>query len=300
PARGAQALRVRPTLRETPNAAGADAVLRPPPPCACRSLRRHERIPVVGRRDEVLLDRARRDPAQQVERRARLVVGAAGAAAAEGLLADDGARGLVVDVEVAGGVTERGERLADRAAVTGKHGAGQAVRRRLVHEPQDVGPRLVIDVRGDDGPEDLLAHEAVLRILREHQRRLDEPALLVAVLAAGEDLRVGGLAGVIDVRSDLAERLLVDHRAHEVAEVARIAHADVLDHGDHALPHVVPHGARDVDAGDGAALLPLVLVTAADDGNRQRLGFRALVGYYKFIPAGLADVERVRLRKSVG
>ena len=68
----------------------------------------HERIAVVGRRHERLLDRARADPAQQVQLRAGLVVGARPAGAAERLLADDRAGRLVVDVEVAGGVAQRG------------------------------------------------------------------------------------------------------------------------------------------------------------------------------------------------
>src|SRR5580704_3111757 len=59
------------------------------------------RVPVVGGGYEEFLDRAGGDPADQVEHRAGLVVGAAGPGAAEGLLADDGAGGLVVDVEVA-------------------------------------------------------------------------------------------------------------------------------------------------------------------------------------------------------
>src|SRR4029077_2299093 len=66
------------------------------------ALGRHERIAIVARRDERLLDRPRRDPADQVPHRAGLVVRPGGACASEGLLADDGARRLVVDVEVAG------------------------------------------------------------------------------------------------------------------------------------------------------------------------------------------------------
>src|SRR6185437_6140538 len=67
----------------------------------CRSA--HVRVAVIGRRHEQLLDRPGVDPADQIKDRARLVVGAAGPGAAERLLADDGAGGLVVDVEVAGG-----------------------------------------------------------------------------------------------------------------------------------------------------------------------------------------------------
>src|SRR5262245_32119108 len=67
---------------------------------------RQERIREVARRDEGLLDRTRRDPPTQVQGAARLVVRSRGAAPAERLLADDRAGGLVVDVEVSGGVAQ--------------------------------------------------------------------------------------------------------------------------------------------------------------------------------------------------
>src|SRR5689334_18184547 len=61
----------------------------------------HVGVGVVGGRNEGLLDGAGRGPAQQVQRRTRLVVGARGPGATERLLADHRARGLVVDVEIA-------------------------------------------------------------------------------------------------------------------------------------------------------------------------------------------------------
>src|SRR5436190_11115194 len=67
-------------------------------------LRSHERVAVIRGRDERLLDRARADPADQVPHRARLVVRARRSSATEGLLADDRAGRLVVDVEVPGRV----------------------------------------------------------------------------------------------------------------------------------------------------------------------------------------------------
>src|ERR1022692_324793 len=74
----------------------------------------HMWISVIDRRDEQLLDGPGIDPADQIEDGARLVVGAAGPRAAEGLLADDLAGRLVVDVEVAGGEAERLGRRRDR------------------------------------------------------------------------------------------------------------------------------------------------------------------------------------------
>src|SRR3954462_15720772 len=73
----------------------------------------HERIPIVRRRGERLLDSPGADPANEVELGAGLVVGSRATGAAERLLAHHGARGLVVDVEIAGGVAQVERGVAD-------------------------------------------------------------------------------------------------------------------------------------------------------------------------------------------
>src|SRR3954471_23246465 len=92
-----------------------EETLRPVGPVAA-----HERVAVVGRRDEGLLDRAGSDPANQVPHRAGFVVRAGCAGASERLLPDDGAGGLVIDVEVARGVAQLLMRLLDGEAVVGE------------------------------------------------------------------------------------------------------------------------------------------------------------------------------------
>src|SRR6478672_1618188 len=77
----------------------------------------HERIGVLRRRRERLLDRSRAHPANEVELRPGLVVRSAGSRTAEGLLAHHRARRLVVDVEVSCRVAERDAGLLDGAAV---------------------------------------------------------------------------------------------------------------------------------------------------------------------------------------
>src|SRR5450755_1544874 len=67
----------------------------------------HERVMVFGGGDERFLHRARVRPAHEVHLRSGLVVRARRARAAERLLSDDRARGLVVDIEISGGVAER-------------------------------------------------------------------------------------------------------------------------------------------------------------------------------------------------
>ena len=86
-----------------------------------------ERIAVVGGGDKCLLDAACADPTVEVEGTTRLVVGSGGAGSAEGLAADHRSGGLVVDVEVSGGMTERLFCHFDGIAVGGEDGACQCV-----------------------------------------------------------------------------------------------------------------------------------------------------------------------------
>ena len=70
--------------------------------------------------DEALLDAARADEAQEQVHAARLVVRPARASAAERLLPDDGARALLVVVDVAGRVAQTVGRLEQRLALRGE------------------------------------------------------------------------------------------------------------------------------------------------------------------------------------
>ena len=89
----------------------------------------HVRIGVGRRRHERLLDRAGAGPAQEVLRRAGLVVGARGAATPERLLPDDRTGGLVVDVEVAGCEPQPVAGVGDDRPVLGDDRAGEPERR---------------------------------------------------------------------------------------------------------------------------------------------------------------------------
>src|SRR5205085_10829203 len=154
-------------------------------------------------------------PAHQVLLGAGLVVGAGGAAAAEGLLADDGAGGLVVDVEVAGREAELFAGGGRRGAVLGDDAAGEAVGRGGLHLLQHgVVVGVVVDVDAQDRAEVLVLEDLVLRVGGDQDRRADEVALGVVVGAAGHDLdgRVG--LGAVDRRLVLGERAVVDDGAH--------------------------------------------------------------------------------------
>ena len=142
-------------------------------------------------------------------------------------------------------------------------------------------------------PEDLLAHQLVAGVVGLHQRRLHEVAHAAVGAAALDDLRVP--LRVRDVVADLRERLPVDHRAHEVAEVARVAHRDVLHHRHGAVAHLGPQALRHVDAAGRRALLALVFVGAAHHRHRHFLRVGRGVHHDEVLAAGLAHESRIRL-----
>src|SRR5215217_8622976 len=103
----------------------------------------HVRVVVIGRRYERLLDGPGRRPPQQVERGARLIVGARSARAAERLLPDDGAGRLVVDIEVARGEPQPVLCLQHCLPVVGDDRSRQRVLRAVV---DDIEHLLVVGV----------------------------------------------------------------------------------------------------------------------------------------------------------
>src|SRR5258708_29426118 len=76
---------------------------------------------------ECFLDRSRRYPPREIPYGTRLVIGARRSRAAERLLADYRARRLIIDVEVAGGVTKPIGCARDGTAITGEDRAREAV-----------------------------------------------------------------------------------------------------------------------------------------------------------------------------
>src|SRR5206468_10540248 len=128
-------------------------------------LRRHKRIAIIPGRRKSLFDIPRADPANEIELRARLVIGARGTSPAERLLANHRARRLVVDVEIPGSVAQRQRCFANRTTICTEYSASQRVRRSLVDGLERLRPLLVrVDVRRNDGPEDLFAQQPVTRI----------------------------------------------------------------------------------------------------------------------------------------
>lgn len=162
----------------------------------------HMRIAVSGGRDERLLERTRRHPAQQVQRRARLVVGAREPTTAERLLSDDRAGGLVVDVEVARRESQCGGSLLDRGAILRDHGPGQCVRGCSVDHLEHVLPRtgdgVVVDVHSEDRAEIFGGERFVAGIVDEQHRGSYEPSDPLVVPTADGELHAGAVPSAVE------------------------------------------------------------------------------------------------------
>ena len=148
-----------------------------------------------------------------------------------------------------------------------------------------------IHVRGHDRAEDLLAQAAIPGVLCFDQRRLDEVPLVAGRRSSRDNLRVP--LRVVQVSADLREGLLVDHRAHEVAEVGHVADLDLMHHRGRAVPDVVPQRPGHVDAAGGGTLLPLVFEPAARDRDSDFHRIRRWVHDDEVLAAGFTDQARI-------
>src|ERR1039457_115354 len=253
----------------------------------------HVGVAPVGGGNEGLLEGAGRYPAQQVERRASLVVGAALPGPPEGLLAHHRPGRFVIDVEVAGGVSEGAHPGLDRPPFGGEDRAGQPIRGGLVDQPEDRLPVAVVGVDGEDGAEQLPLQELVMGIPSGDDRGPDKPTGGGVARTAGHDLEVRVLRRRLQRRLVLAEGTFVDDRPHEVREVGGIAHGDRLGLAGERLPELPPEATGDAGAGGRRALLALVLEGAAEQAHQQSLRRGALVSEDKVLAPGLTDQPRV-------
>ena len=250
----------------------------------------HEGVAEVAGGVEGLLDGLGRGPTDEVEVGAGLVVGAAGAGAAEGLLAYHRSGGLVVIVDVAGGVFEDFGAAAQGLAVGREDGAGEGVGRGLVAEAEGLLVLgVLIDIDGDDGSEDFLAHRLVVGFLGQDDGGLHEPAFALVAVAAEDDFGVAALLGVVDVVHAVVERCLVDDGVDESAEVTHVAHLDFLQHTADGFLHGGPHALGHVGAAGGGAFLALEFEGAAHDGGGHLVHVGALVHKDEVLAARLAD-----------
>lgn len=224
--------------------------------------------------------------------RAHFIVGPRGSRAAKGLLSDDRAGRLVVDIEVARSESQAGWRLPYRLPVAREDGSGEGIGAGAVAEVENlVEIGIVVDVDGYDGAKQFLAHRSGGRVTGDDHGGPDEPTRRIVAGATDDflDLRSEPASGFFDRGAELIEAGLGDYYAHEVPKVGDVADADLLDGGRQAVAQTRPERPGDVGARGGGALLALVFEGAADHAREQRIGIRAGVGDDEVLAARLAD-----------
>lgn len=215
--------------------------------------------------DKVLLDGAHRDEAEQQGEAASLVVGTGSASTTEGLLANDGAGALVVDVEVTGSVTEQVGALDNVLAAAGKQRAGQAILGSLANQlASGFELSILVHIDGDNRAKDFLDQSLGELVLGQDNSGLDVVSDRVIVLATSNDLALGVLRSKVNVGLDLIKGNLVDNGAGKVLEFMDRALGDLgvflLQQGNELLRKTLGN----IDAGSGGALLTLEFEGTAD------------------------------------
>lgn len=249
--------------------------------------------------DKVLLDGTHADEAGQQVSTAGLVIGTASSGTTEGLLADNSAGGLDVDVEVTGGVAESLLGEADGVAVLSKDCTGQGVVGRSVNVLANLGEGvrggIVVDVDAEDGAEELLLEKRVCGVLGCVDGRVDVVALGTVVLAADQQLELRVVLGLIDDLAELVETALVDDGADEVGVVLGVANLQLLGLGDQTSLDAAPQRGREVCARGGRALLALVLEGTADGVDDGVFDVGRGVDKMEVLATSLTDDARVAL-----
>ena len=185
--------------------------------------------------------------------------------------------------------------MLDGAAVGGEHRAGERVGRRLIAQPKRLLHLvLAVLVHGHDGAEQLALHGVVERVGGGDDGGAHEVADVVVGVAAHQDVGVRRGLCIGDGGDLGVERAAIDHRAHEVAEIADVAHGDPGHLGLEPRADLRPEVGRRVDARARRALLALVLESAPDDGRRHHVGIGRRVHEDEVLAAGLPHDPRVR------
>lgn len=81
--------------------------------------------------------------------------------------------------------------------------------------------RVIIDVDGDDGAEQLGRHEFMVGVGGHVYCRVDEESFLAVILPPNEALELGIVLGLVNYILQLVEALLMDYRTDEVVELLR-------------------------------------------------------------------------------
>src|SRR5690606_11601873 len=187
-----------------------------------------ERVSEIARRVKVFLDGACRDPTDEIQVAARLVVRPRTPRTAEWLLTHNGSSWFVVDVKVSSVISEPLQRASNDPPILSKYRTGQGIRRGLVHQRQHfVIVGIIIHKARNDRTEYLLAHRSTSRIIDSNHGGLDEIPLLIGVGAAVDELDTIVRPGMINIAGDALEGGCVDNGIDEVREVFNGTHPDL-------------------------------------------------------------------------
>lgn len=258
---------------------------------------------VVGRA-ELLLDRTQADEARKQVSTARLVVGARGTRASEGLLSDDGAGALAVEVEVTGRVAQGVVGQTEHLAVPGEDGTRQTVITGLVDLLADLGEvgvgGILVGVDHEDRTEQLAGEERVVGVGGAVDGRLDVPALGGVVGASSHEFQLGVVLGLINDLGQLVERGLVDDGAAEVGEVGRLTNLELVGLGRDVFEELLGDRVGHVRAGGGTALLALEFKGTADGLDDGVTDICRLVDEMEVLSTGLTNDARVAAVLAIG
>lgn len=250
----------------------------------------------VGR-DKLLLNRAQAHEARQEVGATSLVVGTTGTGTTEGLLANNGASALAVDIEVTSGVAKVLISNLHSVAVLSEDGASQTVDAGGVDLLTDLDKvslgGVLVRVDDNDGTEELARQKRVVGVGGTVHSGLDVPSLGGIVGATSKQLKLGVVLGLVDNTGEFVEGALVDNWAAEVGEIRRLANLDLLHLRNDLVDKVVGNGGSNVGAGSGTALLTLELKGTTDGLNCGVTHIGGLVDQVEVLATSLADNARI-------
>jgi len=229
------------------------------------------RVKDVVNGNKVLLDVSDAHKSGKQVAGASLIVGTRLAGTSEPLLANNGTSGLVVDVEVAGGVAQLVGTGSNDRLITSKHRAGQTVVRGGVNLLKNL---LVLGIRegnnGQNRAKELLGKERVIEISGLVDSGGNVKALGLVGSTTSNELKLGVSSSIGLDLSKLVERGLVDHRAREEVEtlsrgsVALVRLTQSLSLSSNNLLELGPSRLRNVDSRSSRALLALEFKSTSD------------------------------------
>lgn len=229
---------------------------------------------------------------------ASFVVGTRGTGTTKGLLADDSAGALTIDVKVAGSIAQLILGEADGLTIGGKDGARETVLGGGVDElaclAKGAGGGIIVDVGRQDGTEEFSRQELVGGVGGLEDGWVDVVPLGGIVLATSDELEFLVGLGLVDGAGQLLEGGGVDDGTAKVGMVPGFADADLANLCGELLLEFGPEGLGDVETRCGTALLALELKSTPNGVLDGIVDFSRRVNQMEVLATSLADDSRVR------